>query len=245
MTENNHSLFGLVILLMEENLVNNGINYQPQLVNAGFSSINSNNLTPVQTRPWVCIFVVLASIAGEDSGDLGVFNFWRSRSSKAPRWNHETMRNTIETFLSSRMMVDGWLFFKGFIYMLLHRLLLRIFPDFLGVVCTHFAELFYCARIFLLIFGCCLARRSKTMFNSQWSSRLLVIVSYDDMMCSLDAPVHSKRQRRPTRIQDPYGYSSLGLMQAANKEEFLKACDTQGDFLYSFTAGCSDDSRDW
>ena len=27
-------------------------------------------------------------------------------------------------------------------------------------------------------------------------------------------------------LQDPYGYSSLGLMQAANKEEFLKAHGT-------------------
>lgn len=120
-------------------------------MNAGFSSINSN-LTPVQTRQWVCIFVDLASIAGEDSRDLGVFNFWRSRSSKAPRWNHETMRNTIETFLSSRMMVDGWWFFKGFIYiyiyMLLHRLLLRIFPDFLGVVCTFFCRMILLCTIF-------------------------------------------------------------------------------------------------
>ena len=67
------------------------------------------------------------------------------------------------------------------------------------------------------------------MFNSQWSSRLLASCH---TICSLDAPVDSKRQRRPTRIQDPYGYSSLGLMQAANKEEFLKACDTLPETSY-------------
>lgn len=150
-------------------------------MNAGFSSINSN-LTPVQTRQWVCIFVDLASIAGEDSRDLGVFNFWRSRSSKAPRWNHETMRNTIETFLSSRMMVDGWWFFKGFIYIYIcscTACFFEFFPIFLEWFALFFAEWFYCARFFVLIFGCCLARRSKTMFNSQWSSRLLAASSYD------------------------------------------------------------------
>ena len=58
-------------------------------------------------------------------------------------------------------------------------------------------------------------RRSKTASSSPWSSR-------HRLPRSMRLPPSSSAAVATEISKDPYGYSSLGLMQAGNKEEFLK-----------------------